>query len=265
MQLNLKRPIIFFDLETTGLNITKDRIVEISLIKVYPDGHEEEKTRRLNPEMPIPEQASAVHGIHDEDVKDCPTFKQISKSLAQMFEGCDIGGFNSNRFDIPLLSEEFLKAGVTVDFNKCKFIDVQTIFHKMEPRNLVAAYKFYCGKDLTDAHSANAVTRATLEVLKAQLDRYGDQLQNDVDFLSDYSTQKRNVDLAGRLVRNDQGVVVFNFGQHKGESVEEVLTKTPQYYDWIQNRDFAEDTKRVLREIYIKMKQRTTSGTIQFK
>jgi len=206
-----------------------------------------------------------VHGIHDEDVKDCPTFKQISKSLAQMFEGCDIGGFNSNRFDIPLLSEEFLKAGVTVDFNKCKFIDVQTIFHKMEPRNLVAAYKFYCGKDLTDAHSANADTRATLEVLKAQLDRYGDQLQNDVDFLSDYSTQKRNVDLAGRLVRNDQGVVVFNFGQHKGESVEEVLTKTPQYYDWIQNRDFAEDTKRVLREIYIKMKQRTTSGTIQFK
>lgn len=265
MQLNLKRPIIFFDLETTGLNITKDRIVEISLIKVYPDGHEEEKTRRLNPEMPIPEQASAVHGIHDEDVKDCPTFKQISKSLAQMFEGCDIGGFNSNRFDIPLLSEEFLKAGVTVDFNKCKFIDVQTIFHKMEPRNLVAAYKFYCGKDLTDAHSANADTRATLEVLKAQLDRYSDQLQNDVDFLSDYSTQKRNVDLAGRLVRNDQGVVVFNFGQHKGESVEEVLTKTPQYYDWIQNRDFAEDTKRVLREIYIKMKQRTTSGTKQFK
>lgn len=265
MQLNLKRPIIFFDLETTGLNITKDRIVEISVIKVFPDGHEEEKTRRLNPEMPIPEQASAVHGIHDDDVKNCPTFKQIAKSLAQMFEGCDIGGFNSNRFDIPLLSEEFIKAGVEVDFNKCKFIDVQTIFHKMEPRNLVAAYKFYCGKNLEDAHSANADTRATLEVLKAQLDRYSDQLQNDVDFLSDYSTQKRNVDLAGRLVRNDQGVVVFNFGQHKGESVEAVLAKTPQYYDWIQNRDFAEDTKRVLREIYIKMKQRNNPGTIQFK
>ena len=264
MQLNLKRPIIFFDLETTGLNITKDRIVEISIIKVYPDGHEEEKTRRLNPEMPIPEQASAVHGIHDEDVKDCPTFKQISKSLAQMFEGCDIGGFNSNRFDIPLLSEEFYKAGIKVDFNKCRFIDVQTIFPKMEPRNLVAAYKFYCGKNLNDAHSASADTRATYEVLKAQLDRY-DDLQNDVDYLSNYSSQTRNVDLAGRLIRNEQGVVVFNFGQHKGESVEEVLTKSPQYFDWIQNRDFAEDTKNVLREIYFKMKQRNNPGTIKFK
>ena len=196
MQLNLKRPIIFFDLETTGLNITKDRIVEISVIKVYPDGHEEEKTRRLNPEMPIPEQASAVHGIHDEDVKDCPTFKQVSKSLAQMFEGCDIGGFNSNRFDIPLLAQEFFNAGIKFDFNKCKFIDVQTIFHKMEPRNLIAAYKFYCDKNLEDAHSACADTRATYEVLKAQLDRYSDDLQNDVEFLSNYSSQNRNVDLA---------------------------------------------------------------------
>ena len=265
MQLNLKRPIIFFDLETTGLNITKDRIVEISVIKVYPDGHEEEKTRRLNPEMPIPEQASAVHGIHDEDVKDCPTFKQISKSLAQMFEGCDIGGFNSNRFDIPLLAQEFFNAGIKFDFNKCKFIDVQTIFHKKEPRNLIAAYKFYCDKNLEDAHSACADTRATYEVLKAQLDRYSDDLENDVEFLSNYSSQNRNVDLAGRIIRNEQGVVVFNFGQHKGEGVEEVLTKTPQYYDWIQNRDFAEDTKNVLREIYIKMKQRNNPGTIQFK
>ena len=265
MQLNLKRPIIFFDLETTGLSITQDKIVEISIIKVYPDGHEEEKTRRLNPERHIPEEATAVHGITDEDVKNCPTFKQVSKSLAQIFEGCDIGGFNSNRFDIPVLSQEFFNAGIKFDFNKCKFIDVQTIFHKMEPRNLIAAYQFYCGKDLKNAHSASADTRATLEVLKAQLDRYGDQLQNDVEFLSDYSSKTRNVDLAGRVVRNDEGVVVFNFGQHRGKSVEEVLTKTPQYLDWIQNSDFAEDTKNVLREIYIKMKQRNSQGTIQFK
>lgn len=265
MQLNLKRPIIFFDLETTGLNITQDRIVEISVIKVFPDGHEEEKTRRLNPEMHIPEQATAVHGITDDDVKDCPTFKQVSKSLAQMFEGCDIGGFNSNRFDIPVLSQEFFNAGIKFDFNKCRFVDVQTIYHKKEPRNLIAAYKFYCGKDLKDAHSACADTRATLEVLKAQLDRYEGDLQNDIDFLSSYSSQNRNVDLAGRIIRNEEGVVVFNFGQHKGKSVEEVLTKTPQYLDWIMGRDFAEDTKNVLQEIYIKMKQRNSTGTIQFK
>jgi len=265
MQLNLKRPIIFFDLETTGLNITKDRIVEISIIKVFPDGHDEEKTRRLNPEMHIPEQASAVHGIHDDDVKDCPTFKQVSKSLAQIFEGCDLGGFNSNRFDIPFLAQEFFNAGIKIDFSKCQFIDVQTIFHKMEPRNLIAAYKFYCGKNLEDAHSASADTRATYEVLKAQLDRYGDELHNDVDFLSSYSSQNRNVDLAGRIIRNDDNVVVFNFGQHKGESVEEVLTKTPQYLDWILKRDFPEETKNVLNEIYIKMKQRNSTGTIQFK
>ena len=215
--------------------------------------------------MHIPEQATAVHGITDDDVKDCPTFKQVSKSLAQMFEGCDIGGFNSNRFDIPVLSQEFFNAGIKFDFNKCRFVDVQTIYHKMEPRNLIAAYKFYCGKDLKDAHSACADTRATLEVLKAQLDRYEGDLQNDIDFLSSYSSQNRNVDLAGRIIRNEEGVVVFNFGQHKGKSVEEVLTKTPQYLDWIMGRDFAEDTKNVLQEIYIKMKQRNSTGTIQFK
>ena len=212
MKLNLKNPLVFFDLETTGTNINTDRIVEICYLKVYPNGNEEAKTMRINPGMHIPEEASAVHGIYDEDVKDCPTFKVVARNIARDIEGCDLAGFNSNRFDIPVLAEEFLRAGVDVDLGRHKFIDVQVIFHKMEQRTLSAAYKFYCGKNLEDAHTAEADTRATYEVLMAQLDRYPD-LKNDVAFLSEYSSFNRNVDFAGRMVYNDAGVEVFNFGK----------------------------------------------------
>ena len=207
MKLNLRNPLVFFDLETTGVNITKDRIVELSYIKVMPNGTEIKKTIRVNPEMHIPESATALHHITDEDVKDKPTFKEIAKSLANDFEGCDFAGFNSNRFDIPLLMEEFLRVGVNFDISKRKFIDIQTIFHKMEQRTLTAAYKFYCNKDLDNAHSANADTEATYEVLQAQLERYPN-LENDVDFLSKFSSQNRNVDLAGRIVLNDDNIKV---------------------------------------------------------
>ena len=215
MNLNLKKPIVFLDLETTGVDPSKDRIVEISLVKVMPDGSEEVKTRRLNPQMHIPETASAIHHIYDKDVADCPTFPMIAKSLWSYLEGCDLGGYNSNKFDIPVLVEEFLRAGIDVDFKKRHFIDVQNIFHKKEQRTLVAAYKFYCDKDLNEAHSAEADTKATLEVLKAQLDRYPD-LQNDVTFLSDYSSRDQSVDYAGRIVYDDKKREVFNFGKHKG-------------------------------------------------
>ena len=191
MNLNLLNPIVFFDLETTGVNIAKDRIVEISVLKVLPNGKEEQRTIRVNPEMHIPEEASKVHGIYDEDVKDCPTFKLIAKELARYIEGCDLGGYNSNRFDIPLLAEEFLRVGVDFDMSKRKFVDVQTIFHKMEQRTLSAAYRFYCNKNLEDAHTAAADTMATYEVLKAQLDRYGDKLENNIDFLSKFTNLTR--------------------------------------------------------------------------
>lgn len=253
MDLNLKNPIIFFDLETTGVNITHDKIVEISYIKIYPNGEEEEKTLRVNPGCHIPEEATAVHHITDEDVKDCPKFKDIAKNLSKVFEGCDIAGFNSNRFDIPLLAEEFLNAGVWIDFSKRKFVDVQTIFHKMEQRTLVAAYKFYCDKDLTEAHSASADTRATYEVLKAQLDRYAD-LKNDIDYLSNFSSQVKNVDLMGRIVYNDKQQEVFNFGKYKGVPVDEVFRKDIGYYAWMMQGDFAQDTKRVLTNIKLRMK-----------
>ena len=253
MELNLKNPLIFFDLETTGVNISKDRIVEISLIKVMPSGQEIEKTLRINPEMPIPAEATAVHHITDEDVKNAPTFKQVAKELGNFFEGCDIAGFNSNKFDIPLLMEEFLRADVNVDLSRHRFIDVQTIFHKMEQRTLVAAYKFYCGKNLEDAHSANADTKATYEVLKAQLDRYP-ELKNDVEFLSTFSTHNRNVDLAGRIIYNDQKVPVFNFGKYKGVSVEEVLRKDMGYFGWMMNGDFPLNTKQVLTNIKLNMR-----------
>ena len=249
MELNLKRPLIFVDLETTGVNVTKDRIVELSYIKIYPNGKEEERTIRLNPEMPIPPQATAVHHITDEDVKDKPTFKTIAKDLDRVFEGSDIAGFNSNKFDVPLLSEEFYRAGVQFDESKRKMVDIQTIFHKMEQRTLVAAYKFYCGKNLEEAHSANADTRATYEVLKAQLDRYPN-LKNDVEFLSNFSSFNKNVDLMGRIVYNEQGVEVFNFGKYKGVSVKEVFERRdPSYYAWMMNGDFALDTKRVITKI----------------
>lgn len=254
MELNLKSPIIFFDVETTGLNITTDKIVEISYIKVFPNGTEESKTIRLNPEKHISEQSTAIHHITDDDVKDKPTFKMVAKELAKTFEGCDVAGFNSNRFDIPLLEEEFINAGIDIDLARRRFVDVQTIFHKMEQRNLVAAYKFYCGKNLEDAHSADADTRATYEVLKAQLDRYP-SLQNDVQFLSDFSTQNKNVDLAGRIIYNDKNEEVFNFGKYKGQAVAEVLKRDSGYYGWMMHGDFPQNTKKVLTRIYMRTKQ----------
>ena len=254
MKLNLKNPLVFFDLETTGVNINNDRIVEICYLKVYPNGNEESKTLRINPEMHIPEQSSAVHGIYDEDVADCPTFKEVAKQIARDIEGCDIAGFNSNRFDVPLLAEEFLRAGVDIDMSRRKFIDVQVIYHKLEQRTLSAAYKFYCDKNLEDAHTAEADTRATYEVLKAQLDRYPETLQNDMAFLSEYSSFTRNVDFAGRMVYDEQGVPTFNFGKYKGKSVEEVLRRDPGYYSWMLQGDFTLNTKQMLTRIKLGMK-----------
>ena len=240
MELKLKRPIVFFDLETTGVDTAHDRIVEISMIKIMPDGERIVKTRKLNPEMHIPEAATAVHGITDEDVKDCPRFAQVAKSLAQFLTGCDFGGFNSNRFDMPVLVEEFLRAGVDVDFKRRRFVDVQNIFHKMEQRTLVAAYKFYCDKDLTDAHSAEADTLATYEVLKAQLDRYP-ELENDIDALADFSSRGETADYAGRIV--------YGFGKYKGRRVEDIFEQDPSYYTWMMNGDFPLYTKKVITEI----------------
>ena len=253
MKLNLKRPIIFFDLETTGVNTSRDRIVEISLVKVMPDGEEIIKTRRINPEMPIPAEATAIHHISDEDVKDCPTFRQIAKSLYHFMLGCDFGGFNSNRFDLPMLVEEFLRAGVDVDFKNRKFIDVQNIFHQMEQRTLVAAYKFYCDKDLTEAHSAEADTLATYEVLKAQLDRY-DILENDIEALAKFSSRGETADYAGRIGYNERGDEVFTFGKHKDRVVSEIFATDPSYYAWLMNGDFPAYTKKIFTEIYLRVK-----------
>ena len=252
MKLNLKNPLVFFDLETTGTNINSDRIVEICYLKVYPNGNEESKTMRINPEMHIPEASSAVHGIYDADVADCPTFKEVAKNIANDIEGCDLAGFNSNRFDIPLLAEEFLRAGVDIDMMKRKFIDVQVIFHKLEQRTLSAAYKFYCDKNLEDAHTAEADTRATYEVLMAQLDHYPDVLENDMKFLADYSSYNKNVDFAGRIVYNEQGVEVFNFGKYKGMPVAEILKKDVGYFGWLMQGDFTLNTKNVLTKIRLR-------------
>ena len=251
MKLNLKNPLVFFDLETTGININTDRIVEICYLKVFPNGNEEAKTMRINPGMHIPEESSAIHGIHDEDVANCPTFKEVARDIAKDIEGCDLAGFNSNRFDIPVLAEEFLRAEVDIDMSKRKFIDVQVIFHKMEQRTLSAAYKFYCEKSLEDAHTAEADTRATYEVLKAQLDRYP-ELKNDTTYLSDYSSFNRNVDFAGRMVYDDKGIEVFNFGKYKGQSVSDILKKDPGYYGWILNGEFTLNTKNVLTKIRLR-------------
>ncbi len=254
MELKLKKPIIFFDLETTGTNITSDRIVEISVIKVMPDGKEIARTRRINPTIPIPAEATAVHHISDADVADEPTFKQVARSLAELFSGCDIAGYNSNRFDVPMLDEEFRRAGIKFDFSKVKFIDVQTIFHKKEQRTLVAAYRFYCGKELGDlAHSADGDTRATYEVLKAQLDRYSD-LPNDVEALSEFSSQNNNVDLIGRLIYNDKHQPVINFGKYRGRLAAEVLRNDPGYYSWILQGDFPRNTKDAFTAIKLGLK-----------
>ncbi len=254
MQLNLKNPLVFFDIESTGLNVASDRIVEICAVKVMPNGDQEIKTRRINPTIPISPEAQAVHGISNEDVKDCPTFKEIAKSLAKWMEGCDFAGYNSIKFDIPLLAEEFLRVGIDFDFRKRNLVDVQNIFHKMEQRTLSAAYKFYCHKDLENAHSAEADTLATYEILKSQLDKYPDDLKNDVKMLAEFSTRSKFVDYAGRIAYNDKNVPVFNFGKHKGKPVEDVFRSEPSYYAWMMNGDFTLDTKKVITDIKLKMR-----------
>ncbi|MBR2416630.1 MAG: 3'-5' exonuclease [Bacteroidaceae bacterium] len=251
MKLNLKNPLIFFDLETTGVDVSKDRIVEICYIKVFPDGSEKEYTRRINPGMHIPEGASAVHGIYDDDVKDCPLFREVAREIAADFEGCDLAGFNSNRFDLPMLAEEFLRAQVDIDLTRHHAIDVQVLYHKREPRTLSAAHKFYCGCEFDNAHSALADTRATYEVLKAQLDHY-DDMENDVAALAKESSFTRNVDFAGRFVYDDAGREVFNFGKYKGEPVAAVLQRDPGYYGWMMNGDFPLNTKQALTRIKLR-------------
>ena len=265
MKLFLRNPLVVLDLETTGINIATDRIVEIALLKVNPNGTEEEKVYRINPEMPIPLESSLIHGIYDDDVKDEPTFKQLAKTLAKFLEGCDLCGFNSNRFDIPLLAEEFIRADVDIDMKRHKFIDVQAIFHKMEKRTLAAAYKFYCQKDLTDAHSALADTRATYEVLKSQIEMYdGVQYEdvkgnkstpivNDMEKLSEFSSYDQNVDFAGRIVYDEKGVEVFNFGKNKGVPVEKVLREQPGYFGWMMDGEFPLYTKKVLTRLRLRM------------
>jgi DNA polymerase III subunit epsilon len=268
MQLKLKNPVVFLDLETTGIDVVKDRIVEIALLKVQLDGAEEELLQRVNPEIPISAEATRFHGITNEDVAGKPTFKEVAKILARFIEGCDLAGFNSNRFDIPLLAEEFLRADVDIDLKKRKFIDVQAIFHKMEKRTLAAAYLFYCKKPLTDAHSALADTRATYEVLQAQIDTYqgveyednhgktSTPIVNDVEKLSEFSAYDRNVDFVGRIVYDENGVEVFNFGKNKGVPVEKVLEEQPGYFGWIMNSEFPLYTKKVLTQIKLRMMEK---------
>ncbi|SKB68049.1 DNA polymerase-3 subunit epsilon [Salegentibacter holothuriorum] len=251
MELNLTKPICFFDLETTGTNVAKDRIVEIAILKVFPNGNKESKTWLVNPEMKIPKEVIAIHGISDEKVANEPTFKELASHIHDMIKGCDLGGYNSNRFDIPLLVEELLRAGVDFEMKNVVAVDVQTIFHKKEQRTLAAAYQFYCGKDLIDAHSAEADTTATYEVLKSQLDRYED-LQNDMKYLADYSSRKRFADFAGFIAFDKKGAEVFAFGKFKGKNVEKVLEDEPGYYGWIQNADFPLYTKKVLTAIKLR-------------
>ena len=250
MKLKLERPIVVFDLETTGVQITRDRIVEISILKVHPDGLQETRTRRINPGMPIPPESTAVHGISDEDVADCPLFAQVAKSLYAWIEGCDIAGFNSNRFDVPMLVEEFLRAGIPVDFSDRHFIDVQTIYHKLERRTLEAAYRFYCNKTLENAHSAEADTLATFEVLEAQIERYPEELQNDVTQLAEFSSYGKRVDFAGSLIYNEAGEIVINFGKHKGQSALDILSKDSGYYRWVMDAQFPLETKLWFSRLY---------------
>ena len=263
MNLNLKNPLVFFDLETTGTNIANDRIVELAFLKVMPSGETQKMVNRVNPTIPIPEESSMIHGIRDEDVVDAPTFKSLAKNLAKFLEGCDLAGFNIVRFDVPVLVEEFLRADVDFEVGNRKLVDSQKIFFMMEKRTLTAAYKFYCDKDLEGAHGAEADTVATYEVLKAQIERYRGQEVTDIggnvlttlenDMASIHQLVASNmVDLAGRLVLNDKGVEVFNFGKHKGKPVSQVFKKEPGYYDWMMNGDFPLDTKRKLTQIKLK-------------
>lgn len=263
MYLKLKNPLVFFDLETTGTNISQDRIIEYSFVKVMPDGEVIKNTERVNPERPIPLESSLIHGIYDKDIADKPPFKSVAKELASFLDGCDLSGFNILKFDVPVLVEEFLRADVDFDISKRKLVDAQKIFHMMEKRTLSAAYKFYCGKELVDAHSAEADTLATLEVLDAQVQKYEGELlkdlkgnaigtiENSVDTIHKLTTDNM-VDLAGRFVFNSDNVEVFNFGKHKGKPVEEVLKKEPGYYDWMMKGDFPHDTKRRLTQIKLR-------------
>ncbi|WP_318345863.1 3'-5' exonuclease [Flagellimonas baculiformis] len=248
MQLQLTKPICFFDLETTGTNVAKDRIVEISILKVYPNGNKESRTWLVNPEMPISPESEAVHGISNEKVANEPTFKQLSKEIYKMIKDSDLAGFNSDRFDIPLLVEEMLRADIDFDMKNMVSVDVQTIFHKMEKRTLEAAYKFYCDKNLEDAHSAEADTMATYEVLLAQLERYP-ELENNVKKLSEFTTRKQALDFAGFIVLDEEERAIFSFGKHKGKAVDEVLEAEPGYFGWILNADFPLYTKKVLTQI----------------
>lgn len=251
MNINLNKPMCFFDLETTGTNIVKDRIVEISILKIFPNQNKESKTWLVNPEMPIPAEVTAIHGISDTDVQNHPNFKQLASTVSQFIKGCDLAGYNSNRFDIPMLAEEMLRAEQDFDLKNVNCIDVQTIFHKKEKRTLEAAYKFYCDKDLADAHSAEADTKATYEVLLGQLQKYED-LENDVKWLADFSKHKEFADFAGFIRFDKDGKEVFSFGKHKGKLVEDVLTNEPGYFGWIQNADFPRYTKKVLTAIKLR-------------
>jgi DNA polymerase-3 subunit epsilon len=265
MQLNLTKPIAFFDLETTGVNVASDRIVEISILKVMPDGTKETKTKKINPTIPIPLQSSLIHGIYDKDVADEPTFKAIAKSLADFLKDCDLAGYNSNKFDIPILVEEFLRAEIDFDLKNRRFVDVQNIFHQMEQRTLKAAYKFYCGKDIINAHSAQADIEATYEVFLAQLKKYegvefedkkgniSTPVKNDINALHEFTNINKNADLAGRIIFNENGVEVFNFGKHTGKPVEQVLREEPSYYAWMMNGDFPLYTKKVLTDIKLRL------------
>lgn len=251
MKIKLTRPLAFLDIEATGLTIGLDRIVEISVIKISPSGERDILTQRLNPEIPIPANVSAIHGIFDHDIADAPTFKQFAPALLRFFANSDLAGYNSNKFDIPLLVDEFIRAEVDFEFRNRRLIDVQNIFHKMEQRTLAAAYKFYCEKELLKAHSAEADILATLEVFEAQLDRYPELVQ-DVEFLHKFCALNSNVDLAGRIVMNDKKQECFNFGKHKGKTVEEVFAKEPSYYEWMMQGDFPAETKQVLTKLRLR-------------
>lgn len=264
MELNLIKPLAVFDLETTGTNVATDRIIEISIIKINPDGKEQIYTQRINPTIPIPPEATAVHGITNEDLVNEPTFADVGTKVAMLLNNCDLGGYNSNKFDIPLLVEEFLRADIAFDLKGRRFVDVQNIFHKMEPRTLKAAYKFYCHKELENAHSAEFDAKATYEILKAQLEWYKDtEIQdsngnsvkpiiNDIKALHDFSFQNRNVDLAGHIIFNAKDREVFNFGKYKGKVVEEVFSMEPSYYDWMMKADFPLYTKKIITSIKLR-------------
>lgn len=267
MTLNLKRPLAIFDLETTGVNVASDRIVELCVLKVHPDGMEETRTMRINPEMPIPYESSVIHGIYDEDVASSPTFKDIAKELSEFLSDADLGGFNSNKFDIPVLMEEFLRANTEFSIENRFFVDVQNIFHQMEQRTLKAAYKFYCDKELIDAHSAEADVKATFEVLKAQVQRYEGKewtdksgkksvpVANDIEALHKFTNLNRTVDFAGRLVYNSDNVEVFGFGKHKGKVVADIFKTEPSYYAWMMRGDFPMYTKKCLEKIWNRCRQ----------